>query len=162
MIQTHNGGAIFFIQQGAVMYAICTHIKSSDGKVCQSPALRGTDLCYFHYRWRKQKPSTVRPAPQKKTANPVKSRALPFQFDELDTPESIQTALSLVATAVANDTLDHNRASAILYAIQMANANISKLNYAALTDEQQQEKDETWLEYLNSTGARSTANPNPA
>ncbi len=111
------------------MYALCTHIKFSDGKVCQSPALRGTDLCYYHYRWRKQKPSASQPAPRKKAVRPEKNRALPFEFDDLDTPESIQTALSLVATAIAQDKLDHNRASAILYAIQMANANISKLNY---------------------------------
>jgi len=138
------------------MYALCTHIKSSDGKVCQSPALRGTDLCYFHYRWRKQKPSASRPAPRKKAARPEKNRALPFEFDDLDTPESIQTALSLVATAIAQDKLDHNRASAILYAIQMANANISKLSYAPLTEEQRQENQTTWEQY------RKQVAPEPA
>lgn len=138
------------------MYALCTHIKSSDGKVCQSPALRGTDLCYYHYRWRKQKPSAIRPLPpKKKTASPKKDRALPFTFDDLDTPESIQTALSLVATAIAQDTLDHNRASAILYAIQMANANISRLSYA----QQTQEQPETWEQYLKRTGFEAASTP---
>jgi hypothetical protein len=139
------------------MYALCTHIKSSDGKVCQSPALRGTDLCYYHYRWRKQKPSAARAVPpKKKAAFPKKDRSLPFQFDDLDTPESIQIALSLVATAIAQDKLDHNRASAILYAIQMANANISKLSYAQQTEQTQQE---AWEEYLKRTGSEAAATP---
>ncbi|MBB5055578.1 hypothetical protein HDF16_000247 [Granulicella aggregans] len=144
------------------MYALCTQIKSSDGKVCQSPALRGTDLCYFHYRWRKQKPSAVRAVPpNRKTVSPKKDRALPFVFDDLDTPESIQTALSLVATAIAQDKLDHNRASAILYAIQMANANLSKLHYALPAEEQQpeEEQQEAWELYLKQIEPEAVGDP---
>ena len=88
----------------------CVHIKT-DGIRCGSPALRGGYRCYHHA------------APSRLRAR----RATRFTVPEITDPVSLQAALSLIIGALANGELEARRASALLYAVQLAHANFNRM-----------------------------------
>jgi hypothetical protein len=87
------------------MYTECRFIKSN-GLKCQSPAMRGSQFCYFHGRTRICVP---RPRSRK-----------PLQLPPLQNQASIHAALDQVLQALASGNLDTGRAGNLLYALQMA------------------------------------------
>jgi len=91
---------------GACMYQECRFIKSN-GLKCQSPAMRGSQFCYFHGRTRIYVP---RP--------PARDKSL--QLPPLQNQASIHAALDEIFQALASGNLDTKRASSLFYALQMA------------------------------------------
>ncbi len=81
----------------------CQHIKDN-GVRCGSPALRGKDLCYFHLRQRRQRPTLHIPI--------------------LEDQASIQFAVTQVVRAALEDRVDDDRLRTLLYAFQVAKMNL--------------------------------------
>ena len=90
---------------GACKYQECRFIKSN-GLKCQSPAMRGSQFCYFHGRTRiyVQRP---------------RSRE-PLQLPPLQNLASIHVALNEVLQALASGNLETKRAANLFQALQMA------------------------------------------
>jgi hypothetical protein len=90
---------------GACKYQECRFIKSN-GLKCQSPAMRGSQFCYFHGRTRiyVQRP---------------RSRE-PLQLPALENQAAIHFALNEVFQALASGNLDTKRAANLFQALQMA------------------------------------------
>ena len=100
----------------ACMYNECRFIKSN-GLKCQSPAMRGSQFCYFHGRTRIYVP---RP--------PAKDK--PIQLPPLQNAASIHAALDQVLQALASGDLDSKRAKNLLYALQMAQQTVHAAPYS--------------------------------
>jgi hypothetical protein len=81
----------------------CHHIKDN-GVRCGSPALRGKDLCYFHLRQLRQRPTLHIPI--------------------LEDRPSIQFAVTQVLRAALEDRIDDARLRTLLYALQVASMNL--------------------------------------
>lgn len=84
----------------------CHHVMPS-GERCKSPAMRGTQLCYFHSRLRRVTGQRCKPGKK-----PLK---LPFLEDRV----AIQLAVSQILDAIAANTIDPRRASLMLRALQI-------------------------------------------
>ena len=96
-------------------YPTCNFLKY-DGVLCGSPAMRGTDYCYFHTR---QLQSAYYGARAHRRRYETR-----FTLPALDTPETILAMLNQVAQALAADTIDYRRASAMISALRMASAEL--------------------------------------
>ncbi len=94
----------------------CRYILNR-GAQCGSPALRGTNLCYFHSEHRGS-PDQVR---ERKARH--NSIILP---PRLQTRADIQQALATTAIAIAGDDIDPRRAGLLLYALQIASCNLNE------------------------------------
>jgi hypothetical protein len=97
-----------------MQFPLCRHTKTN-GRRCKSPALKARSYCYFHQRPHQRHTS-------------VPSRSLPVPHVELTAfqdCESIQAALSVVVNALATGNLETERATALLYGIQLASSNTS-------------------------------------
>ena len=90
----------------------CQHIKF-DGLRCQSPALRGKRLCYFHGRIHYPRP--------RRTVLPL-----------LEDANSVQCALLSVQRALLEGTVDHDTARLLLHALQIAAANLKNVTFESL------------------------------
>jgi len=120
------------------MTNICRHIKTN-GERCGSPALSNHAFCYFH---RTLTQRHAKPAPEVPTViHPTSGRepqaAAPeptLVLPALEDRESIQLAASLVIGALARNTLDSKRASVLLYGLQVASANATRLNHKPSRD----------------------------
>ena len=115
-------------------YPTCNHIKTN-GNVCQSPALKGSDFCYFHTRDR-QRQANFQQARDLKThqhqgrfieddtnAEILESLELPL----LEDANAIQVALSNLLRAIASNHLRDRRAALLLYGLQIAVSNVGNL-----------------------------------
>jgi hypothetical protein len=96
---------------------LCHHIKTN-GVQCHSPSLRDGSYCYFHDRHHNFR---IRKAPA------TRRREYNIPLHLLDSPESIQFALSQVINALALGDISCDRASALLYGIQLASSNLCNL-----------------------------------
>ena len=97
------------------MIQLCRHIKT-DGKRCQSPALRESAYCYFHSR--------VHTMAKAKSSN----------WDDIKLPlledsASIQVAISQIVSGLLSSRLDARRTGLLLYALQIASQNIDRKSY---------------------------------
>ena len=114
----------------------CRHIRIS-GDRCNSPALNSGVFCYFHVQLgdRNHKlnaqpatilhPMTLQDGSQR---DPIAvAEPLQLNFPPLEDRHSIQLALSMLITALANDRLDPRRAATLLYALQIASNNAKGL-----------------------------------
>ncbi|MGH9491992.1 MAG: hypothetical protein ACRD2K_00695 [Terriglobales bacterium] len=90
----------------------CQHIKF-DGLRCQSPALRGKRLCYFHGRIHYPRP--------RRTLLPL-----------LEDANSVQAVLLSVQRALLEGTVDHPTARLLLHALQIASANLKNVTFEPL------------------------------
>lgn len=111
----------------------CRHIRIN-GERCGSPALNSGVFCYFHVQVGKRH-SAVQSQPTDSILHPMTSEdgsqrdpiavAEPLQlnFPPLEDRHSIQLALSMLITALAQDRLDPRRAAMILYGLQIASSN---------------------------------------
>ena len=111
-------------QKGTKMqYQLCRHIRTN-GLQCQAPSLREATYCYFHNRLH-QRHASFRP--QGEAAHYVIA-GQHVQLLPLEDRESVQTACSVVINALAIGQLKTSRATALLYGLQLAAMNASKLN----------------------------------
>jgi hypothetical protein len=136
------------------MYPECRYVRPSGG-TCSSPALKGSHWCYYHGGL--QQRQTIRhshrradgrfialPAPQPEgdatvdygtypVAQADASLAVTGETFNLDLPPledavSIQLALIDVAQALAANRIDTKRAGLLLYALQVASANVKNMH----------------------------------
>jgi len=126
----------------------CRHIKTN-GRRCCSPALRTRAFCYFHEKSHARLKS-VRPPTGEEIDTIIHSKQLDrgqlqrepllaqywgitpngpliFDFPALDDPESIQSSLSMLILALGQNRIDAKRAAPILYGLQVASQNVSRL-----------------------------------
>ena len=94
---------------------ICTYRKP-DGVRCGSPAQHGHNYCYFHTREHRTAMYGARARRRYSTVR--------FALPPLDDMSVIQDLLSQVAGALAADTIDYRRATAMLSALRMASAEL--------------------------------------
>jgi len=87
----------------------CTHVKS-DGVRCGSPALLNHTYCYAHTQMH-------RPSPGLDCLPP---------FEDAN---GIQCALMQVADAIVRGAIDTKRAALLLYALQIASANLKRVSF---------------------------------
>jgi hypothetical protein len=99
-------------------YELCRHVKSN-GRRCESPALRKRSWCFYHDRLHTSHRS-IRAA---KATLPD----TPLRIPTLEDPESIQIGLSLVVEALATGRLDDKRASLLIRALQAASRNVGQV-----------------------------------
>ncbi len=102
---------------------ICRHVKA-DGTFCRSAALRREHFCYFHLRDRQRREVLLRA--RQAAAAKVQDTDV---FDTLDLPvledaNAIQVAASTVFHALGMRLIRPRRASLMLYALQIAHANL--------------------------------------
>ncbi len=87
----------------------CQHVKA-DGTRCGSPALSDRPYCYAHAQM-------LRPAAPLGPLPP------------LEDANGIQCALMQVADAIVRDQIDLKRAALLLYALQIASANLKHVRF---------------------------------
>jgi hypothetical protein len=91
----------------------CTHVFD-DHHTCGSPALRGERLCYFHHPDRKP------------VQNPYARRARRgFHLPAPTNRHELQHALGEIIQRLASNRLDTQRASLLLYSLQIAGQSLS-------------------------------------
>jgi hypothetical protein len=117
----------------------CRHIRTN-GARCGSPALSGRTMCYHHgkvahhHRGLAPQPADDTPtilhpisSADRTQRDPILAEPvaapLVLDFPPLEDRESIQLALSMVITAMAQNRIDTRRATAMLYGLQVASAN---------------------------------------
>jgi len=88
----------------------CRYIKTN-GLKCQSPAMRGSQFCYFHGRKHIYVSNT-------------RSKDHALQLPTLEDSTCIHLALNEVLQALASGNIDLNRAGKLLYALQVAEQTI--------------------------------------
>ncbi len=101
---------------------LCRHVRAA-GTHCGSPSLSGKPWCYFHNR-------LYHHHRRFRLAEARRGSLMPAQHLEplaLKDSESIQLALSMVLNALANNTLDTERAAALLYDLKLASLNAARL-----------------------------------
>lgn len=96
-------------------YPLCRHIMPS-GARCQSPALRGQPLCYFHAR-------------QRRIGSQNRSRSLSVLLPVIEDFSSIQLATNELLAAFADSRVDPKRFSLLLRGLESAR----KCLYAQMT-----------------------------
>jgi hypothetical protein len=87
----------------------CTHLKE-DGLVCQSPALRGRKLCFYHHRDHQRQKYVERILRLNDSLRP----AAPLPRTILE----VQVRLYEVLTALTSERITSRRAGKLLYALQ--------------------------------------------
>jgi len=120
----------------------CRHIRVN-GERCNSPALANKLFCYFHVefdrrhrrcsRIRSDAPAILHPITLLDGSQRDPVLAQPIPFSELDLPpledrHSIQMALSLIITALAQNRVDPKLATLLFYGLQVASSNAHLLN----------------------------------
>jgi hypothetical protein len=96
----------------------CQHIKMN-GQRCGSPALRNQEFCYFHDRCC---PVTV------DVSTSAQYPAAPFFLPVLEDATSIQATITQVCKNLLHHRLDPKKAGILLYAMQVASSNLSRLD----------------------------------
>jgi hypothetical protein len=122
----------------------CRFIKT-DGRRCQSPAMRDKSHCYFHGQSKLRHRALLRPDASTiirshdldtshLDQNPLVAEyyglvkgPLLLDFPALEDRESIQLSLSMILTALGQDRIDLKRATGMLYNLQIASANAGNL-----------------------------------
>lgn len=98
------------------------HFIKVNGVQCGSPALRGQIHCYFHSQWLEQhgggNMEIVHGASR-----------LPLSLPPLVDANSIQIALMHIIRLIVSGQIDTKQAGLILYALQTASANLSRINF---------------------------------
>ena len=113
-------------------YKTCNHVRTN-GTVCQSPALKGANFCYFHQRERQRldnlrqartvKLCTKVPGRDDMDAEILESLALPV----LEDAAAIQVAISAVLRAFGAGHIRPRRAGLMLYSLQIAAMNLKNV-----------------------------------
>ncbi len=96
----------------------CQHVKLG-GDRCGAPALRDQKFCRFH--------NCCRPA-QVDVSTSAAEPAAPFLLPVLEDAASIQLAITQVCEHLLHRRLDAKKAGILLYAMQVASSNLSRLS----------------------------------
>ena len=124
----------------------CQRIKL-DGEPCRSAALRGKKFCYYHLH------SGPPPAD---VSNHAVIPQVQFHLPLLDDANSIQATITLVCEHLLHRRLEPKKAGILLYAMQVASSNLSRMNNNN-EDKSQKKNGES-----NSVNALSVPPPNQA
>jgi hypothetical protein len=124
----------------ASKFAVCRHLKTN-GRRCQSPALTGGALCFFHRNLHQthRRPPTAEKLMSTWQEETIQSfrdcdedplaiaRAYPKQneihFPALEDAESVQLATSMLFQAIATGQIHFKRARLLLYTLKTAAIN---------------------------------------
>src|ERR1035437_10008565 len=135
----------------AITTPLCTPIRTN-GSVCQSPALKGEPLCFFHNKLRvtHRRPPTVEPLTSFRQETPTglerapggppgaTPRAYPHQneieFPPLEDAESVQLATSMLFQAIATGQIYFKRARLLLYTLKIGAINQRALAQSRAAD----------------------------
>jgi hypothetical protein len=130
---------------------LCTHIKTN-GRPCQSPALAGEPLCFFHNQLRvtHRRPPIVEaltsfwqetgilnegdPEGDPGTIARVYPRQNEIEFPPLEDAESVQLATSMLFQAIATGQIYFKRARLLLYTLKIAVINQRALTQSRAAD----------------------------
>ncbi len=125
----------------------CRYIRTN-GERCGSPALTSKPFCYYHVEQsRRHRRSGTQPDPTPailhpmtlqdgtqrdpipaEYPNPPLPAPLQLDFPPLEDRHSVQLALSVLITALAEDRIDPKRAALLFYGLQIASSNARNLN----------------------------------
>jgi hypothetical protein len=98
----------------------CQHLKIN-GTQCGSPALRRNHFCYFHKRWRETRVVL--------NANRARRGRAALDLPVLEDANSIQVSLMQVMRLILSGQVDPKTAGLLLYALQTASSNLSRINF---------------------------------
>ena len=131
----------------------CRHVRTN-GRRCCAFALRGQSFCFYHRTLNAlHRPNLPTAAPTETIIHPLNlapghlqreplvaeyftppRQPLQFDFPALDDRESIQLALSMLLTAMADNAIEPKRANTLLYGLQVASANARNLTLTPSED----------------------------
>jgi len=97
------------------MYMHCRHIKTN-GLRCESPALKGSQFCYYH-----SKVHTIGAKPKRKFG--------PLQLPAPEDSAAIQLSVARINDALINGRIDLKKATGLFYGIQIAAQFIDRRMY---------------------------------
>ena len=159
----------------AITTPLCTHIRTN-GSVCQSPALKGEPLCFFHSNLRHthRRPPVVEslysgwqeqaiemegdPEGDLLTMNRVYPKQDEIQFPPLEDAESVQLATSMLFQAIATGQIHFKRARLLLYTLKIAVINQRALTQSRAADAA---ADAAALTQSRAADAASPSTPHP-
>jgi hypothetical protein len=98
----------------------CQHLKVN-GTQCGSPALRRNHFCYFHKRWQETRIVL--------NANRARRGRAALDLPVLEDANSIQVSLMQVMRLILSGQVDPKTAGLLLYALQTASSNLSRINF---------------------------------
>jgi hypothetical protein len=96
----------------------CQHIKVN-GTQCGSPAMRDRSYCYFHMRWHRKG----------RRVNDFLQKQQILVLPTLEDANSIQVGLADIMRQLATKMIDHRTAGLLLYAVQIASANLKHTSF---------------------------------
>jgi hypothetical protein len=98
----------------------CEHVKIN-GTQCGSPALKRNHFCYFHKRWQETRIVL--------NANRARRSRAALDLPVLEDANSIQVSLMQVMRLILSGQMDTKTAGLLLYALQTASSNLSRINF---------------------------------
>ena len=98
----------------------CQHLKIN-GTQCGSPALRRNHYCYFHKNWQQTRIVL--------NANRARRARATLDLPVLEDANSVQVSLMQIMRLILNGQIDPKTAGLLLYALQTASANLSRINF---------------------------------
>ena len=98
----------------------CQHLKVN-GTQCGSPALRRNQFCFFHKRWHETRIVL--------NANRARRGRAALDLPVLEDANSIQVSLMQVMRLILSGQVDPKTAGLLLYALQTASSNLSRINF---------------------------------
>ena len=98
----------------------CEHVKIN-GTQCGSPALKRNHFCYFHKRWQETRIVL--------NANRARRGRAALDLPVLEDANSIQVSLMQIMRLILSGQMDTKTAGLLLYALQTASSNLSRINF---------------------------------
>ena len=98
----------------------CQHLKIN-GTQCGSPALKRNHFCYFHKRWHETRIVL--------NANRARRARAALDLPVLEDANSVQVSLMQVMRLILSGQVDPKTAGLLLYALQTASSNLSRINF---------------------------------
>jgi len=98
----------------------CEHLKIN-GTQCGSPALKRNHFCYFHKRWQETRIVL--------NANRARRGRAALDLPVLEDANSIQVSLMQIMRLILSGQMDTKTAGLLLYALQTASSNLSRINF---------------------------------
>ncbi len=100
-------------------YQHCGQVMAH-GEYCGSPALKDSNLCYWHHKARTRRRN------RDKIAGPISNPGI--FLPTLEDAASVQVAIQEISHAIVDRRIDDKRASLLLYAMQLASNNVRHLD----------------------------------
>jgi len=98
----------------------CEHVKIN-GTQCGTPALKRNHFCYFHKRWQETRIVL--------NANRARRGRAALDLPVLEDANSIQVSLMQIMRLILSGQMDTKTAGLLLYALQTASSNLSRINF---------------------------------